>query len=205
MRPPLPPLPIWGLLTPACAAGEKEREWCFYSWTEPTEPIMYSRESMETTEAWGQQPRRGLQMVSGWGPQEGWRSKEERDGGVRENPSKSPSSPFSVIHQQFWLFFLLPVASFIHLCPSFLSLTIFPSLFLVFFLISSTLIFILWLFLPHVCSIFIFIPVCLYFCSLHFVTFLSSFFFIPSFWPWIASFPKLFFFFLGSSLDYSTY
>lgn len=49
-----------------------------------------------------------------------------------------------------------------------------------------------------------FIPVCLYFCSLHFVTFLSSFFFIPSFLPWIASFLKLFFS-LGSSLDYSTY
>lgn len=86
MRPPLPPLPIWGLLTPACAAGEKEGEWCFYSWTEPTEPIMYKQQGkygdnrgLRPATTQGASDGFRLKTTGGLEVQgrEGWRSKRE--------------------------------------------------------------------------------------------------------------------------------
>lgn len=127
---------------------------------------------------------------------EGWRSKREPLQ-ISLESLFSDTSTVLVVLSFTCCFFYSPLSFFSFFDYFSISFPCFLSYFL-------TVIFILWLFLPHVCSIFIFIPVCLYFCSLHFVTFLSSFFFIPSFWAWIASFPKLFFF-LGSSLDYSTY
>lgn len=80
------------MLTPACAAGEKEGgSGAVIAELNPLNPsCTNSREkSMETTEDGGQQPHRELQRVegggSGWGVQDKWRyeEEEESDGGGR--------------------------------------------------------------------------------------------------------------------------